>query len=106
MKTLTKLALTGLFGFALMTTTVNADLINKGQKIFGKKLKGACGFGGAKFAASFKQKEWEAIYRAGTMETEIKKLCPNIQNWEKKWEKALYEFGYEYGKDSGNEPSC
>jgi len=106
MKNLTKLAVAALFGFAIMTTTANADLINKGQKIFGKKLKGACGFGGAKFAASFKQAEWEKIHAEGKMEEEIKKICPNIQAWDKKWEKALFEFGYEYGKDSGNEPAC
>ncbi len=106
MKNITKLALTALFGFALITTTVSAGSINKGQKIFSKKLKGACGFSGAKFAASFKQAEWEKIKADGKMEEEIKKLCPNIQTWEKKWEDHLFEFAYEYGADSGNEPAC
>ena len=106
MKNITKLALTALFGFALLTTTVDAGTINKGQKIFSKKLKGACGFSGAKFSASFKQAEWEKIHKEGKMEEEVKKLCPNIQTWAKKWEDSLFAFAYEYGADSGNEPAC
>ncbi len=106
MKNISKLALTALFGFVLLTTTVDAGTINKGQKIFSKKLKGACGFTGAKFAASVKQKEWEEIFKSGKMEEEVRKLCPNIQVWEKKWEDSLFEFAYEYGADSGNEPAC
>ncbi|CAA6823823.1 MAG: Unknown protein [uncultured Sulfurovum sp.] len=96
-----------LLGLATLTTTATAaDSINKGQKIFTKKLKGACGFSGVKFAASFKQAEWEAIHKAGKMEEEVKKLCPNLQEWKAKWDTSLYMFGYEYGKDSGNEPAC
>jgi DNA repair photolyase len=106
MKDTIKFATLAVLGFAMMTTTVEAGSINKGQKIFSKKLKGACGFSGAKFAASFKQAEWEKIKSEDKMEEEIKKLCPNIQNWNKKWEDDLFEFGYEYAKDSGNEPAC
>ncbi|HIP49005.1 MAG TPA: cytochrome C [Lutibacter sp.] len=106
MKNIIKLAVVAVLGFAMMTTAVEAGSINKGQKIFAKKLKGACGFGGAKFAASFKQAEWEKIKADGNMEEKIKEICPNIQTWEKKWEDHLFEFGYEYGKDSGNEPAC
>ena len=39
MKNVTKLALTALFGFAMLTTTIDAGSINKGQKIYGKKIK-------------------------------------------------------------------
>jgi len=106
MKKIMKIAAVALLGFGMMTSVVEAGSINKGQKIFGKKLKGACGFSGAKFAASFTQAEWEKIHEEGRMEEEIKKLCPNIQTWNKKWEDHLFEFGYEYGKDSGNEPAC
>ncbi len=106
MKNITKIALVSLMGFAMLATSVEAGSINKGQKIFGKKLKGACGFGGAKFAASFKQAEWEKIHKEGKMEEKIKELCPNVQKWNAKWEDHLFEFGYEYGKDSGNEPAC
>ncbi|HIQ28547.1 MAG TPA: cytochrome C [Sulfurovum sp.] len=106
MKNITKIALGSLIGLTLLTISTDAASINKGQKIFSKKLKGACGFTGAKFAASFKQKEWEEIFKAGKMEEEARKLCPNIQVWEKKWEVNLFEFVYEYGADSGNEPAC
>jgi len=106
MNNITKAALVALMGFAMATTAVEAGSINKGQKIFGKKLKGACGFGGAKFAASFKQAEWEKIHKEGKMEEKVKELCPNVQKWNDKWNDHLFEFGYEYGKDSGNEPAC
>ncbi len=106
MNKFTKTTLVSLMGFAMLTTAVEAGSINKGQKIFGTKLKGACGFGGAKFAASFKQAEWEQIHKDGKIEEKIKELCPKIQRWEAKWEDHLFEFGYEYGKDSGNEPAC
>ncbi len=103
---ITKLALVTFFGFAMMTTTASAGSINKGQKIYGKKLKGACGFSGGKFAASYKQKEWEDIKKAGKLEEKVKELCPNIQTWDATWDEHLFEFAYEYGKDSGNEPAC
>jgi len=106
MKKITTLAFATLIGLALTHTTASAGSINKGQKIFSKKLKGACGFSGAKFAASHKQAEWKKIKDEGRMEEEVKKLCPNIQTWQKKWEDHLFEFAYEYGSDSGNEPAC
>ena len=63
MKNVTKLAISALFGFALLTSTVEAGNINKGQKIYSKKIKGQCeDKTGAQFAKAFKQKEWEAQF--------------------------------------------
>ena len=75
MKNVTKLALTALFGFAMLTTTVDAGSINKGQKIYGKKIKGQCGDKtGGEFAATFKQKEWEDAFKAGKFEANKKMI--------------------------------
>ena len=107
MKNVTKLALTALFGFTMLTTTVDAGSINKGQKIYGTKIKGQCGdkTGGA-FAATFKQKEWEDAFKAGTFEAKVKEVCPTVETYKEKWTPHLFEFCYEYASDTGNEPAC
>ena len=104
---LLKLALVALFAISVATTTASAD-VAKGQKLFAKKLKKACGFSGAKFAAKHSQDEWEAIENSGKMADEIKKLCPNApaKSLKKKYLKHYYDFAYEYANDSGNVPSC
>jgi hypothetical protein len=101
-----KVALAALFAFAVMGTTASADAA-KGQKLYSKKMKGACGFTGAKFAAKHTQGEWEEIKNAGKYADEAKKICPKLgDKFKDKWSNDLYDFSYEYASDSGNVPSC
>ena len=100
-----KVALAALFAFAVMGTTASAD-VAKGQKLYSKKLKGACGFTGAKFAAKHTQGQWEEIKNAGKFADEVKKICPKAKPIKDKWSNDLYDFSYEYASDSGNVPSC
>jgi len=105
MNTMTKLAVVVLLGTTLFSTTATAD-VKKGQKIYLKKLKAACGFSGAKFAHMHTQDEWEGINEAGKMADEIMKICPKVKNVKAKYVPDVYDFAYEYAKDSGNVPSC
>ncbi|NPA29841.1 MAG: cytochrome C [Epsilonproteobacteria bacterium] len=106
MKKLLTLVAAGFFAMALTATTASADAA-KGQKIYSKKLKKACGFNGAKFAAKHSQDEWEEIKENGKFADEIKKLCPNANVGKlKKYLDDLYDFSYEYANDSGNVPAC
>ncbi|HHH19187.1 MAG TPA: cytochrome C [Campylobacterales bacterium] len=100
----TKLALAALLGMAVMTTTASADAA-KGQKLYSKKLKEACGMSGADFAAKHSQDEWEEINDAGKMGEEIGKIC-NGAELKEKLIPHVYDFAYEYANDSGNVPSC
>jgi len=104
MNNITKLAIAALLGMTLLSTTASAD-VKKGQKIYLKKLKAACGFSGAKFAHQHTQDEWEAINGSGKFADEVKKLCPK-SNLKPKYVQDVYDFAYEYAKDSGNIPSC
>ena len=79
--------------------------MNKGQKIYLKKLKAPCGFNGSQFAMKHTQKEWEDINEAGKFAEEVIKICPKAQV-EPKYVPDLYDFSYHYAKDSGNIPSC
>jgi len=105
MNTITKLAVAALLGMTLFSTTASAD-VKKGQKIYLKKFKAACGFSGAKFAHKHTQDEWEEINEAGKMDAEIKNICPKIKKVKAKYIPDVYDFAYEYAKDSGNVPSC
>ena len=106
MTKIAKTALAALFSVALLTSTASAD-VEKGKKIYTKKIKGACGFTGAKFAASHTQDQWEEIKEAGKFGDEMKKLCPKLEkSYKDKWSNDLYDFAYEYASDSGNVPSC
>lgn len=102
---MTKLAVAALLGMTLLATTASAD-VKKGQKIYLKKLKAACGFSGAKFAHKHTQDEWEEINEAGKMAEEIKAICPKVKKVKAKYVPDIYDFAYEYAKDSGNVPSC
>ena len=86
-------------------TSVSAD-VAKGQKLYSKKLKKACGMTGAKMAAKHSQDEWEAIQEEGKLADEIKKLCPKVKKVKEKYIPHFYDFFYEYANDSGNVPSC
>jgi hypothetical protein len=104
MKNVMKLATAALLGVAVLSVTASAD-VKKGQKLYMKKMKAACGFSGAKFAQKHTQDEWEAINGAGKFIEEAEKICPGVKIKEK-YVPHLYDFSYEYASDSGNVPSC
>ena len=104
MTKITKLAVLALLGLAVFSTTASAD-VKKGQKLYMKKMKAACGFTGAKFAAKHTQDEWEAIKGAGKFGGEAAKICPGLK-LKDKYVPHIYDFSYEYASDSGNVPSC
>ena len=104
MKNVMKFATAALLGVAVLSTTATAD-VKKGQKLYMKKMKAACGFSGAKFAQKHTQDEWEAINGAGKFKEEAEKICPGLK-LKDKFVPHIYDFSYEYASDSGNVPSC
>lgn len=90
---------------ALTVTAAQAD-VAKGQKLYSKTLKKACGFTGAKTAGMHTQDEWESINEVGGLKAEIEKICPKAKGIKDKYLPHLYDFFYEFGSDSGNVPSC
>jgi len=105
MNKLLKLAFTSAVALSLTTTVASAD-VSKGQKLYSKKLKKACGFSGAKMAQKHSQDEWEA--KKDSLADEIKAICPNTKDksLKGKYLPHYYDFFYEYANDSGNVPSC
>jgi len=106
MNKIVKIALGATLLLTLGATTANAD-INKGKKLFTKKLKSACDLTGAAMAGKHTQAEWKEIGTAG-MAAEIKTICPNIKDKavKEKYLQHYLDFFHEYGSDSGNVPSC
>jgi hypothetical protein len=88
-----------------ISSTASADA-GKGQKLYLKKLKKACGFNGAVMSAKHTQAEWEAV--KGNLADEIKKLCPNVKDsaLKKSYLPHYYDFFHEFASDSGNVPAC
>ncbi|MEA3499057.1 MAG: cytochrome C [Campylobacterota bacterium] len=105
MNKLLKLVLAGAVALAMSTTVASAD-VTKGQKLFSKKLKKACGITGAKMAGKHTQDEWEEIMENGEMAKEIKTICPDVKKVKEKFIPHYFDFFYEYASDSGNVPSC
>ncbi len=107
MNKLLKLALVGAITLGLSATVASAN-VAKGQKLYSKKLKKACGFTGAKMASKHTQGEWEAINGKGELAKEIKTICPaaSDDDVQEKYIPHYYDFFYEYASDSGNVPSC
>ena len=105
MNKLLKLVLAGAVAMAVTTTVASAD-VAKGQKLYSKKLKKACGFSGAKMAAKHSQDEWEA--KKDSLADEIKAICPSVKSksLKGKFLPHYFDFFYEYANDSGNVPSC
>lgn len=77
---------------------------SKGQKLYQKKYKSACGATGAKMAGSHTQDEWSEMKEERKLLEYLNGKC-NGKIQEKHLE-HLYDFFYEYGSDSGNVPSC
>ena len=107
MNKIVKIALGATLLLALGTTAATAD-VAKGQKLFTKKLKGACGVTGAVMAGKHTQGEWEEINAAGKLADEIKVICPKVKDkaLKGKYLEHYFDFFNEYGSDSGNVPSC
>jgi Spy/CpxP family protein refolding chaperone len=107
MSKLLKIVLASMLILGVASTTASADAV-KGQKLFIKKFKKACGFNGAKFASKHSQAEWEEINANGKFKEELMKICPNVKESDikDKWLPHIYDFSYEYANDSGNVPSC
>lgn len=108
MKKLAGIVLTVMVGLGMLSTTAMADA-DKGQKLFVKKLKKACGSTGAKMAGSHTQDEWEEINEDEALADEIKKICPRVdpaKGLKDKYIPHYYDFFYEFANDSGNVPSC
>jgi len=106
MNNILKAILTSAMVLTLGTTVASAD-INKGKKLFTKKLKSACDLTGAAMAGKHTQAEWKEIGTAG-MAAEIKTICPNVKDKavKEKYLQHYLDFFHEYGSDSGNVPSC
>ena len=100
-----KLIFIGVVASALSASVASADVV-KGQKLFSKKLKRACGMTGAKVAGKHTQDEWEEINENGNLTKEIQALCPKVKKVKAKFLPHYYDFFYEYASDSGNVPSC
>jgi len=105
MNKLIKSIVIGAIALSLSTTVLSADAA-KGQKLFMKKLKSACGMTGAKVASMHSQDEWQEINEAGRLGDEIKLICPKVKSVKEKFIPFYYDFFYEYANDSGNVPSC
>ena len=107
MNKLLKLVFAGAVALSLTSTVASAD-VAKGQKLYSKKLKKACGMTGAKMAGQHTQDEWEAIKESGKLKDEIKSICPSVNDklLKDKFIPHYFDFFYEYGSDSGNVPSC
>lgn len=104
MNSITKIAIVVFAGLVAFPTAATAD-VNRGQKIYIKKLKAACGFDGGQFAIKHTQKEWADIKAVGKFADEIIKICPKGKI-DAKFLPDLYDFTYHYGRGSGNVPSC
>ena len=105
MKSITKVILTSVLALSLGSSALLAD-VAKGQKLYLKKLKGACSLNGAKMATKHSQDEWEAV--KDDLAVEIKNICPKAKDsaLKEKYLPHYYDFFYEYANDSGNVPSC
>ncbi len=107
MNNVIKIALGATLLLALGSTVATADAA-KGQKLYTKKLKSACGITGAVMAGKHTQGEWEEINAAGKIADEIKTICPKVKDkaLKGKYLEHYFDFFKEYGSDSGNVPSC
>jgi hypothetical protein len=103
MKKIAGIALTTMVGLGMLSTAAMAD-VAKGQKLYQKKYKKACGVSGAKMAGSHTQDEWEEMKDEGKLLDYLNGKCGG--KVQEKHLEHLYDFFYEYGSDSGNVPSC
>jgi len=100
MNNVIKIALGATLLLALGSTVATADAA-KGQKLYTKKLKSACGITGAVMAGKHTQGEWEEINAAGKIADEIKTICPKVKDkaLKGKYLEHYFDFFKEYGSD-------
>lgn len=103
MKKIAGMALATMVGLGMLSTTAMAD-VAKGQKLYQKKYKKACGVSGAKMAGSHTQDEWEEMKDDGKLLNYLNEKCGG--KVQENHLEHLFDFFYEYGSDSGNVPSC
>ena len=86
------------------TISLTAE-VAKGQKIYTKQLQKKCkNMSAGDFAAKHSQDEWEEIYDAGALASEIKSICGSSSINEKLLP-HIYDFAYEYANDSAKVPT-
>lgn len=111
MNTAGKLLLSAVLAMGVFNAAASADA-DKGQRIYQKKLKSACGMTGAVFAAKHTQMEWEGANDDGTLAEMMTDACQGgkaffeSDKFESKFKSHLYDFVHEFASDSGNIPSC
>lgn len=111
MATFKKVALTAVIGLGLLSTSAYANA-DKGKRIYQKKLKAACGYTGAKFAAMHTQDEWTEAKEDGKLGEVMTEACPagkdffESKKFKTKFSSHLYDFVNDFASDSGNIPSC
>jgi hypothetical protein len=111
MMKVSKIAIALLLGASVLSTTASADAA-KGQKLYQKKLKDACGINGGVFAAKHTQAEWADAEQAGTLNALFVEACPGgkeiieSDKFKNKYQSHLYDFVHDFASDSGNVPSC
>lgn len=105
MKKYMVLIITTLFVVGMAATPTLAD-VNKGQKIFIKKMKKPCGFNGGEMSKKHTQAEWKAINDAGKLNEELLLECPEAKPLKDSYLPHVYDFLYNYASDSGNVPAC
>jgi len=104
---LIKMLFSALFALGLFSAFASADP-SKGEKILTRVIHTGCDIPASQLAMMHTQEEWDAIYKAGKMEEEIKKLCPKlgqIQPLSKKYAQDVYEYLEHYANDSGAIPA-
>jgi 23S rRNA pseudoU1915 N3-methylase RlmH len=91
----------------ISVSSLSAD-VNKGQKLYVKKLKTECKMNGAVMASKHTETEWEDLLNSNELKKEIKTICPSVseKSLKDKYIKHYYDFFKEYSSDSGNIPSC
>ncbi|QHG92061.1 cytochrome C [Sulfurimonas sp. CVO] len=107
MNKIVKIALSTALILSVGAVTASADA-DKGQKLYAKKLKEACGMSGAAMAGKHTQTEWEDLHKSGKLADEIKKLCPSVDDGDikDKYLEHYFDFFHKFGSDSGNVPAC
>jgi hypothetical protein len=105
MKKLISLVSAAVLFVGLFAAIASADP-GKGQKIFIKEMKPACGFDGGTMAKKHTQAEWKAIQEAGKLNEELLKQCPKAQPLKENYIEHVFDFLYNYASDSGNVPAC
>jgi hypothetical protein len=108
-KIMFRLSLLILMGLNIPVVAVSHSAqLNKGQKIFKKKMRRYCGFSGVRFARNHTPDEWEEIWDDGKFQEETKKICPRLklEKIKKSWWEPVYEFTHEYGKGGSHVPHC